>query len=663
MLTTPVVHFLFPAEEKREPGSTNSDDFYEEEEQESFKSNPVLTALAEGRVPEVKPNYEYFSQLLALQSSITVRPKTCEIFVSSPDVKVRDGVAYDSHEQALDQGSFPHLNKYMGCDDSPNVLGKDVLLHEYTRAVDRTTSACVRTVTRRWQKDAPAMYDTLDLPQHDDECLLLEMCSTVELHEHARFPSGSELTGFVEVAVTQPGLQNHRWKCVTRLTRPAELRTDEDEAPDGSGKGSEVYTNESGIHRRGCGDARAECDCHLRGRAEIHVPFPAVEWAGILSMAVQYPDHEHRRKEEQQKRSGRDRKHGLDRSGSKRKRSEDEGDASAWTRREPSGSDLICRVAMYQELWSCAPDSGRWTRQAILFWRFNTTNQWYKYNPVFRPAGTTWRWLTVNDPMSRYHQQKALVYPSAGSSAVPREAVMSPTPSVSQHLAATMSEQFSQAWGGGVAQMAPSHGGGGGGNPGGMAFLDTAFSSGLVTPPPSASLPGSYSASGSFDGNAGVGGFLPSSSCGPDGQQGMVSSSHPYFDGSGGGSSGVHPYMSGPLDLSGHLGYDGSGTSSTATPQANGHGHASIDGLSVQGWDMPALDGWQSASASTPVGNADWMGHGKMDSQLWNTVHWSSHGASAGGVGVTREGSPGTMKRRRTENFDSHAQLAGGWQG
>ena len=80
---------------------------------------------------------------------------------------------------------LPHLNKYSNCDDSPTVLGKDVLLHEYTRSLDRSTSACVKTVTRRWQKDAPEIYETLDLPTRDEECLLLEMCATLELHDHA----------------------------------------------------------------------------------------------------------------------------------------------------------------------------------------------------------------------------------------------------------------------------------------------------------------------------------------------------------------------------------------------------------------------------------------------------------------------------------------------
>ena len=143
-----------------------------------------------------------------------------------------------------------------------------------------------------------------------------------------------------------------------------------------------------------------------------------------------------------QKRSKADGDRKLERTSSKRKRSEDDGDAASWARRELTGSDLICKVAMYQELWSCAPDSTRWTRQGIIFWRFNTTNQWYKYNPTFKPAGTSWRWLTINDPMSRYHQQKALVYPST---TVSRDNIMSPTPSINQHMTAAMNETFSSA--------------------------------------------------------------------------------------------------------------------------------------------------------------------------------------------------------------------------
>lgn len=522
----------------------------------------------------------------------------------------------------------------MHCDDTPNVLGKDVLLHEYTRSLDRSTSACVKSVTRRWQKDAPAMYDSLDLPTRDEDCLLLEMCATLDLHEHAKFPSGSELTGFVEVAITQPALQNHRWKCVTRLTRPSELHS-EDGKPD-------LYTNESGIHRRGCSDSRTDCECHMRPRNDIHVPFPAVEWASILSMAVQYPDVEHQRKKEKRNAA---KGAAPDRAGSKRKRSDSEGDATAWSRREPSGSDLICKVAMYQELWSCSPDSSRWTRQGIIFWRFSTTNQWYKYNPVFRPAGTIWRWLTVNDPMSRYHQQKALVYPSSGG-VVRSDTVMSPTPSVGQHLTAAMNETFNQ-WDGGVQLAAMPSG------QSNMALFD-GFSSGLATPPPSASLHGSYSASGSFDANAGVGNFMPST-CGAEHGSALTQSHQPYFDShpqtvtsftdvkpmpaSG------NPYMAGnaPLDLSTHLGgvYD-------SNHQHNTHHHAH-NHSGMQGWDMGTLDTWTggaSAPATTPTGEY-------AQPNMWNAVQW--------GQNPGREGSPRPMKRRRADGMDGSVPVTTGW--
>lgn len=638
------VHFLFPSEEKKEPGSTNSDDYYDEEGQESFKSNPILTALAEGRVPEVRPNYEYFSQLLSLQGLITVRPKTCEIYVSSAEIKIRDDVAYDANNTPLDQASFPHLNKYTNCDDFPDALGKDVLLHEYTRALDRATSACLKTVTRRWQKDAPAMYETLDLPTRDEECLLLEVCSTLELHEHAKFPSGSELTGFVEVAITQPELQQHHWKCVTRLTRPDELYGDD------SKRG--VYTNESGIHHRGCSDSKMnDCNCHMRPRQDIHVPFPAVEWASILSTAVQYPDVEHQRKRE--KRHEAKKQHDLDRAGSKRKRSEDEGDAASWSRREPTGSDLICKVAMYQELWSRAPDSTQWKRQAIIFWRFNTTNQWYKYSPVFKPSGTSWRWLTINDPMSRYHQQKALIYPSSSSSssagAVSRDAVMSPTPSVSQQLAGIMNENLSSAWASG-AQVPPVQTN--------MNVFD--FPTGLATPPPTATMHGPY-AGGSFDP---VNSYLPTvSGTTVGGAANERSHSHslalahgpPYFEGQAGfadmkpmtATQYLAATTAAPLDLATQLVYD--------------------DTAAIQGWDMAPLDAWPGPASVTSAGG-DWAAATSSTlpkaepsdhSVLWNPSQWDMPASAVGGE---HDDSPRAMKRRRTEpSMNTHVPLPGAW--
>lgn len=508
------------------------------------------------------------------------------------------------------------------------------------------------------------MYETLSLPARDEDCLLLEMCATLELHEHAKFPSGSELTGFVEVAITQPGLQNHRWKCVTRLTRPAELLSD-DNKPN-------VYTNDSGIHRRGCSDAKKDCDCHARARPDIHVPFPAVEWASILSMAVQYPDLEHQRLREKRRRNAEAEKKEVERAGSKRKRSEDEGDAASWARREPTGSDLICKVAMYQELWSCAPDSTQWTRQAIIFWRFNTTNQWQKYNPVFKPAGTTWRWLTINDPMSRYHQQKALVYPPAG---VSRDSIMSPTPTIGQHLTAAMNETFSSAWENesNVSQPVPPLQTSGSS---GLSLFDS-FSNGLATPPPTATLPGPYSGGGSFDSNLGAGGginFVPSTgpSRGPQGDRqpgsSMAGAGQTYFDGQAAFPD-MKPMTSGVSSYS----MQGAGTAVTTSlemPNQLCYDNSACEAGAMQGWDMSALDNWAGQAGPGATSATEWGAtavkvessgdhHHAAAAAMWAPPPWPLPAGVAPGS-HERGGSPRPLKRRRGA-IDGGVPVTAGW--
>jgi transcriptional enhancer factor len=412
-------------------------------------------------------------------------------------------------------------------------------------------------------------------------------------------------------------------------------------------------------------------------------------------MAVQYPDVEHQRKKDRRGAKGADgnRRPDLERSGSKRKRTEDDGDAASWARREPTGSDLICKVAMYQELWSCAPDSNRWTRQSIIFWRFNTTNQWYKYGAVFRPAGTSWRWLTVNDPMSRYHQQKALIYPSVG---VGRDAVMSPTPTIGQHMTANMNETFG-AWdnGASMTQHVPALPS----STAGMGGLFDSFSGGLATPPPTAGLHSSYP-TGSFDGSvsghstaggagngsnnsAGVS-FLSSNGTGEAPQpSGLSHATGAYFDTSSVASSYpetkpmpsamVNPYIatSSALDLSGQqLVYDNSET---------------VGNSGLQGWDMAALDSWSNnpntattgnnggdgsaASSATQPGPASgWPGTSQHQPQQQAKMEPGVAPLWPGQWGpvpsAERDTSPRAMKRRRTDTtFEQGAAVpvSTGW--
>lgn len=57
--------------------------YKENTDQRSFKGDPVLTALEQKRLPSVRPNYEYFRQLLAMDSKVQVRPSTCYTYVAN----------------------------------------------------------------------------------------------------------------------------------------------------------------------------------------------------------------------------------------------------------------------------------------------------------------------------------------------------------------------------------------------------------------------------------------------------------------------------------------------------------------------------------------------------------------------------------------------------
>ena len=112
----PLDHFFFPGKEKK-------DDRKDPLEQESFKDNPVLRALAQDKLPNERPNYEYFAQLLASDSLVTIRPSSCWILISSATVSVetegpRRGEGYKSDGQRLDPDKYPHLPLNLARDEN-----------------------------------------------------------------------------------------------------------------------------------------------------------------------------------------------------------------------------------------------------------------------------------------------------------------------------------------------------------------------------------------------------------------------------------------------------------------------------------------------------------------------------------------------------------------
>lgn len=507
----------------------------------SLKDNSVLIALSEGRLPDERPNYEYFAQILALNDQIQVRPKRCWIFVSHQDAVVgEDGAGYlPATGDQLAESDYPHLMRNLERDTwakEEQQIFKGALLHEFTKEMHQVESSSVNEISKKWESAFPELHQRLKAiisTTTDARCDILHMHVTLELKQKLRFPPRSELNSWVEINIEQSRLLNHRWKVDTRLVRPSELcHSHEDSAPE------VLYETSDEIaiqyqHRPGCddpsNDGRGHCDCISQRcrRNWVTVPFPADVWAVTLTNCGKYPVHpftDGKRHDRDPNLKAGDA--GTDGSRSRRRNKE-----------QPTQMDLVPKIAMMQEIWSCAPSSPhgpsssknqRWTRRALLLWTFETVHSVQKGQLVMAHGGkTNWRFLTILDPTSEYHQRHAIVNGRKGpgdeywegpsslvstSRPASRDIVMSPSPTYQQHLNPGMSESFSTTWDNAssfgslpdsaasapysahiIAQPAPSH-------PAavlsGYGLLDSFSShSGLATPPPTASLSSSFNQS------------------------------------------------------------------------------------------------------------------------------------------------------------------------
>ncbi|KAK4136534.1 hypothetical protein BT67DRAFT_183099 [Trichocladium antarcticum] len=519
----------------------------------SLKNNTVLTALSDGRLPDERPNYEYFTQILALNDQIQVRPRRCWIFVSHQDVVVGEGGSgyLPATGDKLAENDYPHLARNLERETwakEEQQIFKGSLLHEFTKEMHQVESSSVREMSKRWETAFPALHRRLKAitsTSTDSRCDVLHMHVTLELKEQRRFPSRSELNSWVEINIEQPRLLNHRWKVDTRLVRPSELsHSHDDSAPE------TVYETSDEIaiqyqHRPGCdgprndggsgGGGRCDCISQRCRRDWVTVPFPADVWALTLTNCAEYPA----RPFGDGKRPGKARDAVV--------KPESDGDDEPPRRRrsrQPTQMDLVPKIAMMQEIWSCPPASPhengagssegeepRWTRRALLLWTFDTIHSIDKDGKLVTAQGgrTNWRFLTILDPASEYHQRHAVISGrgasgdeyaeslsnfSSASRPGSRGVAISPSPTYQQQLNASMNDSsYSSAWDtagplgpmSGVAgpaaygahhlmsQPAPSHAAA---VQAGYGLVDNFSShSGLVTPPPTASLASSFAQS------------------------------------------------------------------------------------------------------------------------------------------------------------------------
>ncbi|RYP20644.1 hypothetical protein DL767_009406 [Monosporascus sp. MG133] len=310
------VHFIFPIKK-----DSNEDDrklIRDDEDIETFKNNRVLLSIADGRLPDERPNYDYFARLLSADNDVFLRPKQCWIFVSSSKVTLKekhvtaeDGTTrkqisgYDPDgRRVVGEADYPHLRLNEDKDYKNLRLNDDrpsVLLHEYTRALTQKESCSVKEISSKWCDRFPELAEKLSAAlggarasdERTSRCVM-GPCDTfhfeVVLDLHSKqFPSGSELNGVVELSISRPDLHNHRWRTVTTVVKPESLYLDDSE-PDYHDRDSPVDVIAS--HRAGCtaaaqrgggGGGGGVCDCAARGsRDTLSVRFPASSWANTL---------------------------------------------------------------------------------------------------------------------------------------------------------------------------------------------------------------------------------------------------------------------------------------------------------------------------------------------------------------------------------------------
>ncbi|KAB5549931.1 hypothetical protein GE09DRAFT_1288491 [Coniochaeta sp. 2T2.1] len=455
-------------------------------------------------------------------------------------------------EELAHPEDYPYLKENAFKDSWPREernMVPGTLLHQLTKNLEQVESSCVREVSSQWDAEFPELATRLhnaveesggELQEpgvpNPNRCEFLHMHMTLELQKRRHFPAQSELNSWVEINIEQPHLLNHRWKVETRLVRPAELLRGESDKPVAY---SEIEMGVQFVHRPGCEvgatNSTRGCDCiNQRCRRQVvSVPFPADTAARMLTYCAEYPAHplspRNDRSADEAAQTGKGRARGK-------------------KNKNLTQMDLLPQIAMCQEIYSCPPelhiDESDPKQQTV----HSIQKHQGEDKLVTAPSGRgTWRFLTPLDPTSRQHQQRSMILPTHGnvhgqltprpSISIPsgpllgrRASVLSPTPSYHHQLnAGGMGENFQAVWENPRAQpngmfafnggqqhtqhpmhhpqgyhpngqpmyqstLAPPSG------PGGLSILAShQHHGGLATPPPTASMHGSFSQQG-FDG-------------------------------------------------------------------------------------------------------------------------------------------------------------------
>ncbi|KAK6850488.1 conidiophore development regulator abaA [Apiospora arundinis] len=413
--TLPFLHFVFPVKHDEEDENESPD---RQANPNQFQNNPVLAALAEGRLPVETPNYAYFANLVAAGDEVFLRPITCHVYTShcgltlSEDGRkafTADGTCLHADAYTPDgirleaQGDFPHLRKnsahgvrrdgHSGDQDEHRTY----LLHEYTESLVQTESNSVLGILSKWDRRFPTLRAKLTSALNDTHPSYMNPART------GQFPVGDPF----------------RW--------PRELY---------------LGTSEPLLW-----DYKAMCRPSRRGNT-IEVDFPAASWANTFYRLAKYVTAEREGKEKERTETAHE--------------STAESECGYQGAKLPTPSDLLQQIAMYQEIWSAPNEGARkpiWERRCIPLWTFSPAcgkteegRGKQPKKPSRESAGTTWRFLSKLGPMSQYHQQQ--VYLPGRPKTSERSRII-PNLASQQHPAAVVCENSGGFYD--VASLAPAY--------------------------------------------------------------------------------------------------------------------------------------------------------------------------------------------------------------
>ncbi|KAI1119329.1 hypothetical protein F5Y14DRAFT_414 [Nemania sp. NC0429] len=427
-------HFIFHVKRRaeKEKSLLNSDT-------KLLNSYEILTAIANGRLPDKQPNYGYFSKLFNANNDIFLWPKQFWMFVLSSKAShgekhimlgngtIKTHIAgFTSNSQCVDEigYAYPNLNENYGDNDNELLhAGNPTLfvLHEYARKFSQTESSSIGAISRKWAVYFPRLSEKL-IAAHDDTrpsdeetsrcvigpCDTLHFDVTLDLQGGPDCLEVSELSCIAELSICRSALYNCSWRTVTSVTKPDELRLSRSE-PEVWDLNEPAETSTS--HAVDCNsDGLCRCNEH-----NIRVPFPVNTWAATLTKLAPYitADRDNEGKKPRSRSSPRE---------ARNRKIEDDNST-----RNVTG--LLSEVAVYQEIWSAPNDDSSvsnvdvehsWTRRAVILWTFTSVQKRKDGSP--EQPGTTWRFLTKLDPFSQYHQQHA--YVDRSSTASPHTSIL-----------------------------------------------------------------------------------------------------------------------------------------------------------------------------------------------------------------------------------------------